>query len=123
MSEFEALLTKVAEGLVGMTEAEIEEAMAAVGKHAEKELTRFDEARAPESTDAAWLNSTLALLGTEASARLTILARTKDLASPQARSLVHGVGGALDAAVGCIGKRDLEGAQRFLAAAVDLLDL
>ncbi|MEA2579942.1 MAG: hypothetical protein QOE83_834 [Actinomycetota bacterium] len=80
--------------------------MAAIGKHAETAQTRFDVARAPESTDAAWLNSTLTLRGTEASARLTIPARTKDLDTSEVRSLVHGVGGALDAAVGCIGKRD-----------------
>ena len=69
------------------------------------------------------LGASFALLGVEVSARLAVLARDGLLDSPEADQLVNGVGGAIDAADASLASRDVEGAQRFVEAAMDLLDV
>ena len=64
------------------------------------------ESDSRHESDASYLNATLQLLGTETAARLTVLAQDDRLDSDDARTLVQGVGSALDASVSCLAKRD-----------------
>ena len=107
----------------GLRTADLDEAANSIGHAGFGVINRFEVTQAPESSDAEYVGSAFALLGTEASARLLVCAREDRLDSSEADAMIAGVGGALDAAQRCFAQRDTEGAQRFLEAALQTLGL
>ena len=101
--------------------ADVEAAMEEIGRQGGASINRFQVAHAPEASKAEFVGATFSLLGVETVARLSVMARDGRLDSDEATEMVAGVGGALDAAQGCLVKRDTEGAQRFIEAAMDIL--
>ena len=103
--------------------ADIDEALQTLGHQGAQTIRRFEVSHAPDSTTSEFVGATFALLGIETVARLAVLARDGQLDSDEATAMVAGVGGALSAAQGCLEKRDSEGAQRFIEAAMDVLEI
>ena len=100
---------------------DLDEALEELGRQGGQTINRFQVAHNPERNSAEFVGALFALLGIETVARLAVMARDGQFDSGQATAMVASVGGALSAAQRCLTKRDTEGAQRFIEAAMDIL--
>ena len=103
--------------------ADLDKAVQEIAHQGGQTIARFEVAHAPETGMAEYVGASFALLGIEAVARLSVMARDGQLDSDEADALVADVGGALNAAQGCLVKRDTEGARQFIESALDVLEL
>ena len=102
---------------------DLDEALEEVGRQGGQTINRSQVAHAPGTSNAEFVGALFALLGIETVARMAAMARDGQLDSDEATAMVASVGGALTAAQRCLTKRDPEGAQRFIEAAIDILEV
>ena len=106
-----------------LRDADLDEALEEIGRQGGQTINRFQVPHAPGTSNAEFVGALFALLGIETVARLAVMARDGQLDFDEATAMVTSVGGALTAAQRCLTKRDTEGAQRFIEAAMDILEV
>lgn len=93
----------------GLKDADPQEALTIAGKYGWDALNRADVAPAADSSSSEKIGATMALYGTEACARITVLSAHGDLDHPEVERLIAEVGGALDEAQDALARRDTPG--------------
>ena len=118
-STLEAELEEVREGL---RIVDLATARHAIGTVSAGAIQPFEAGSLLDSSGE-FVGATFSFLATAAVARLLEYAERGALDAPEAKAMVSGVGGALDAALRCFEQGDTEGTRRALEAAMDLLGL